>query len=136
MKLRIGFVVVGFLLFGVSIVAQTGSTGSGSGAVAGEFQRRVGKRRQRQAADRHRRRDLLLVSRAQGGEPLWMETQNAQADKTGHYSVALGSTSSRGLPAKRLCYRRKARWLGRPGSRTRGTTARPVDERALCVKGS
>ena len=40
-----------------------------------------------------------------------METQNVQADKAGHYSVALGSTSSQGLPAT-VFASGEARWLG------------------------
>jgi hypothetical protein len=40
-----------------------------------------------------------------------METQNVQADKAGHYSVALGSTSSQGLPAN-VFASGEARWLG------------------------
>jgi hypothetical protein len=47
----------------------------------------------------------------QGGAPLWMETQNIQPDKTGHYSVVLGSTSSQGLPTY-LFVSGEARWLG------------------------
>jgi hypothetical protein len=51
-----------------------------------------------------------LYKESQGGIPLWMETQNVQADKTGHYSAALGSTSSQGLPAA-LFASGEARWL-------------------------
>jgi len=39
-----------------------------------------------------------LYKDEQGGAPLWMETQNVQPDKTGHYTVMLGSTTSTGLP--------------------------------------
>lgn len=45
------------------------------------------------------------------GAPLWMETQNVQADKSGHYSVMLGSTTSQGLPAD-LFASGEARWVG------------------------
>jgi trimeric autotransporter adhesin len=34
----------------------------------------------------------------QGGTPLWLETQNAQADASGRYTVMLGATKSDGLP--------------------------------------
>jgi hypothetical protein len=34
---------------------------------------------------------FLLYKDKQGGAPLWMETQNVQADSSGHYSVQLGS---------------------------------------------
>ena len=52
-----------------------------------------------------------LYKDSQGGVPLWMETQNVQSDKTGHYSVMLGSTTSQGLPAD-LFVSGEARWLG------------------------
>src|SRR5580693_6878065 len=54
---------------------------------------------------------FYLYQESQGGSPLWMETQNVQADKAGHYSVALGSTSSQGLPAH-VFASGEARWLG------------------------
>jgi hypothetical protein len=47
----------------------------------------------------------------QGGAPLWMEMQNVQPDKTGHYDVLLGSSNSQGLPAD-LFVAGEARWLG------------------------
>jgi hypothetical protein len=40
-----------------------------------------------------------------------METQNVQADKAGHYTAALGSTSGHGLPAS-VFASGEARWLG------------------------
>jgi hypothetical protein len=52
-----------------------------------------------------------LYKDAQGGSPLWMETQNVQADKSGHYSVMLGSTTSQGLPGH-VFANGEARWLG------------------------
>src|ERR1700733_743658 len=42
---------------------------------------------------------FFLYKDDQAGAPLWLETQNGQADRTGHYSVMLGSTHSAGLPA-------------------------------------
>src|ERR1035438_10405092 len=54
---------------------------------------------------------FLLYKDSQGGVPLWMETQNVQPDKNGHYSVMLGSTSSHGLPAN-IFAAGEARWLG------------------------
>lgn len=54
---------------------------------------------------------FLLYKEQQGGAPLWMETQNVQASKSGHYSVMLGATSSAGLPAD-LFAQGEARWLG------------------------
>jgi hypothetical protein len=54
---------------------------------------------------------FLLYKESQGGAPLWTETQNVQADKTGHYAVMLGSSSSQGLPPD-LFASGEARWLG------------------------
>ena len=54
---------------------------------------------------------FYLYKDEQGGAPLWMETQNVQPDKRGHYTVALGSTTAQGLPAS-LFTSGEARWLG------------------------
>ncbi len=53
---------------------------------------------------------FLLYKDAQGGAPLWMETQNVHPDRTGHYSVVLGSTTSQGLPQD-VFASGEARWL-------------------------
>jgi len=47
----------------------------------------------------------------EGGAPLWMETQNVQADAKGNYSVQLGVTKPEGL-ALDLFSSGNARWLG------------------------
>jgi hypothetical protein len=105
-------VVVGFLLFVLSTAAQTASGGSNvsqvpplvnfNGVLAGANGKpltgTVGV-------------TFYLYQDQQGGAPLWLETQNVQADKTGHYSVALGSASSQGLPAS-VFASGEARWLG------------------------
>lgn len=52
-----------------------------------------------------------LYKDSEAGGPLWMETQNIQPDKTGKYSVMLGSTTSEGLPTE-LFSSGEARWLG------------------------
>jgi hypothetical protein len=52
-----------------------------------------------------------LYKDSQGGAALWVETQNVTPDKTGHYSVTLGSTTSQGLPSD-LFNSGEARWLG------------------------
>jgi hypothetical protein len=54
---------------------------------------------------------FLLYSEEQGGAPLWMETQNVQADVKGHYSVELGATKPDGLPTDEFTSG-EARWLG------------------------
>ena len=53
---------------------------------------------------------FLLYKDEQGGAPLWLETQNVQPDKTGHYTVQLGATSASGLPVG-LFVSGEARWL-------------------------
>jgi hypothetical protein len=45
------------------------------------------------------------------GAPLWLETQNAQADTKGNYTVQLGATKPDGLPLD-LFSSGDARWLG------------------------
>ena len=52
-----------------------------------------------------------LYKDAQGGAPLWTETQNIRPDKFGHYSAMLGSASSQGLPAAIFAVG-EARWVG------------------------
>lgn len=54
---------------------------------------------------------FLLYKEETGGAPLWMETQNVQAEKNGHYSVMLGSANGKGLPAE-VFMSGEARWLG------------------------
>jgi hypothetical protein len=51
-----------------------------------------------------------LYQESQGGAPLWVETQNVTPDKTGHYSVMLGSASTQGLPGSAFASG-EARWL-------------------------
>jgi hypothetical protein len=52
-----------------------------------------------------------LCKESQGGAALWLETQNVVADKTGRYTVMLGSSNSQGLPSD-LFASGEARWLG------------------------
>src|SRR5580692_11227079 len=47
----------------------------------------------------------------QGGAPLWLETQNVQADATGRYTVMLGATKPEGLPME-FFSSNEARWVG------------------------
>jgi hypothetical protein len=53
---------------------------------------------------------FLIYNDPQGGDPLWVETQNVATDSTGRYEVYLGSTYSSGLPAN-LFGTGEARWL-------------------------
>ncbi|MFZ0761237.1 MAG: hypothetical protein WAM69_14915, partial [Candidatus Sulfotelmatobacter sp.] len=54
---------------------------------------------------------FLLYKDQQGDSPLWLETQNVQPDRTGQYTVMLGSTSSTGLPSD-IFVAGEAHWLG------------------------
>src|SRR6516165_6192488 len=53
---------------------------------------------------------FLIYKDEQGGAPLWMETQNVQPDKAGHYTVQLGAVSKDGLPPD-VFMTGEARWL-------------------------
>ena len=52
-----------------------------------------------------------LYSEQTGGVALWSEVQNVQVDKTGHYTVQLGSAQPEGLPVE-LFNSAQAQWLG------------------------
>jgi trimeric autotransporter adhesin len=54
---------------------------------------------------------FALYRDSEGGTPLWMEIQNVQPTKGGHYTVMLGSTSNTGLPQD-VFVNGEARWLG------------------------
>ena len=54
---------------------------------------------------------FAFYSEKTGGVSLWLETQNATADSSGHYTVLLGSTKPEGLPAE-LFTSEQARWVG------------------------
>src|SRR5579864_170603 len=53
---------------------------------------------------------FALYREQEGGAPLWLETQNVQADATGHYSVSLGAMQPSGLPTD-VFVSGEARWL-------------------------
>ncbi len=52
-----------------------------------------------------------LYAEQNGGAPLWSEVQNVQVDKTGRYTVMLGSGQPDGLPLE-LFTGAQAQWLG------------------------
>jgi hypothetical protein len=54
---------------------------------------------------------FALYAEQTGGAPLWLETQNLQADSNGRYNVLLGFTKPEGLPAE-LFTSEEARWVG------------------------
>ena len=53
---------------------------------------------------------FLIFKEAQGGEPLWVETQSILLDNAGHYKAQLGATSANGIPLD-LFSTGEARWL-------------------------
>src|ERR1017187_2324799 len=52
-----------------------------------------------------------LYAEQTGGAPLWSEVQNVQVDKSGHYTVMLGSSQADGLPLS-MFTAAQAQWLG------------------------
>src|SRR5579871_6801602 len=110
MKLRVAFVLVGLFSLVLSTTAQTGSPTAADVPPFIQFSNI--------AADVHGKPltgvvgiTFYLYKEQQGGSPLRMETQNVQADNTGHYMVLLGSATSQGVPAD-LFVSGVARWLG------------------------
>ncbi len=53
---------------------------------------------------------FAVYENQEGGDPLWLETQNAELDEQGRYSVLLGATKNEGLPQE-VFTSGKARWL-------------------------
>ena len=51
-----------------------------------------------------------LYAEEQGGAPIWMETQNVQADQSGRYTAILGSTLNEGIPEEAFAGG-QGRWL-------------------------
>jgi hypothetical protein len=54
---------------------------------------------------------FALYEEERGGAPLWMETQNVQADGNGRYTAVLGATRNEGIPAE-VFASGQGRWLG------------------------
>jgi hypothetical protein len=54
---------------------------------------------------------FAIYGEAQGGAPLWLETQNVKLDEQGRYAVMLGSSRNEGLPTG-IFATGEARWLG------------------------
>jgi hypothetical protein len=63
------------------------------------------------------------------GAPLWLESQNVQADTKGNYTVQLGATKPAGLPLDLFSSGEGAGWRDRE-RRTRATSG-PAAQRAL-----
>jgi hypothetical protein len=54
---------------------------------------------------------IAIYQDQSGAAPLWIETQNVEADAKGNYTVALGATKPAGIPLE-LFASGEARWLG------------------------
>jgi len=54
---------------------------------------------------------FAIYKEQEGGSPLWLESQNVQADAKGNYTAQLGATKPDGLPLD-LFTSGEARWLG------------------------
>jgi hypothetical protein len=63
---------------------------------------------------------FALYADQEGGSPIWMETQNVQADGSGEYTALLGATRNEGIPAE--VFGTGQRWLG---VQTQGEAERP-----------
>jgi Chaperone of endosialidase len=113
MKLRIGCVLVGFLVLALFLAAQTASGGSTSSQVPPLIQfSNVASDEGGDSLSGVVNITFSLYNCQQGGQPLWVETQNnVQLDATGHYSVQLGITKPNGVPTT-LFTTGEARWLG------------------------
>jgi trimeric autotransporter adhesin len=113
MKLRIGCVLVGFLLFGLSLAAQTSLSSAASAQVPPLIQfSNIATDEGGSTISGVVSITFSLYNSQQGGEVLWTETQNnVQLDSTGHYSVQLGITKPNGVPTT-LFTSGEARWLG------------------------
>jgi len=113
MKLRIGWLLVGFLSFGLSLAAQTASSVSAASQVPPLIQfSNVATDERGNSLSGVVSISFSIYAAQQGGEPLWTETQNnVQLDPTGHYSVQLGITKPNGVSTT-LFTSGEARWLG------------------------
>ena len=134
MKFRVAFVVVGFFSLILPMVAQTASNSAGSSAAA-QIPSLVNFNGVLADVNGKPLTGVIgvtfsLYKEQQGGSPLWLETQNVHAGKTGNYTVALGSSSSQGLPASVFAAGRSPLAWGAAGGTGR-TTASHADERAL-----
>ncbi len=77
---------------------------------------------------------FALYEEEQGGTPLWMETQNVQADGSGRYTAMLGSTRNDGIPAEAFASGQGA-LVERPTAGGTRAAAGADGERALRVEG-
>ena len=115
MKLRAYFVIVSFLaVVVVSTLAQTAAPNTSLASTqvprlikfSGVAKDEAGKPKTGLVGI-----TFSLYKDEEGGSPLWIETQNVQADATGHYTALLGSASVEGVPLS-LFSSGEAQWLG------------------------
>jgi len=113
MKLRIGCVVVAFLLVLSSVQLTVAQSSTQTASALPRLVRFGGtvKDLNGSALTGVVGITFALYSEKTGGAPLWLETQNVTADSNGHYTVLLGSTKPDGLPAE-LFTSEQARWVG------------------------
>ena len=113
MKVRIGCVVVGFLLLVLSLAAQTASSGSTASQVPPLIPfSSVASDEGGSSLSGTVSVTFSLYAGQRGGAALWTETQNnIPLDASGHYSVQLGITKPNGMPTT-LFTTGEARWLG------------------------
>jgi trimeric autotransporter adhesin len=114
MKLRIGCVVVGFLLTILTMAAQTPGSNPSAALVPPPLIQfsSVATDEGGNTLSGVVNITFSLYSSQQGGEPLWTETQNnVPLGATGNYSVQLGITQPNGVPTT-LFTTGEAHWLG------------------------
>jgi hypothetical protein len=139
MRLRLGCVGIAFVSLVLSMTAQTTSSNAGttttavatpaattpatttpaqvprlvrfSGTAPGVGGNVAGGIGGSNAASRVVGVTFSLYAEQTGGAPLWSEVQNVQVDKSGHYTVMLGSTQPDGLPLS-MFTAAQAQWLG------------------------
>ena len=102
MKLRAYSVIVTFLsLMVVSALAQTAATNTNLASTevprlikfSGVAKDEAGKPKTGLVGV-----TFSLYKDQEGGSPLWVETENVQADASGHYTALLGSATADGVP--------------------------------------
>jgi hypothetical protein len=78
---------------------------------------------------------FAVYSAAEGGEPLWTESQQVAVGPDGTYSVMLGAVTQGGLPAS-LFSAGKARWLGIAIDREPEQPRVPLDSAPYAMKAA
>jgi len=105
-------VLAGILLLGSLLGAQQSAVSTSAAAVVPRLVNFSGKAiDQGKAVAGVTGITFAIYNEESDGSPLWLETQNVQADSKGNYSVQLGATKSEGLPLD-LFTSGEARWLG------------------------